>query len=228
MSILMQKEIDNLKKGVLLLSAEVEESVNQSIQAVINRDTESARAIIDGDHEVDSREIEVEEECLKILALHQPVAADLRFIIAVLKINNDLERVGDLAVSISKNVLALSKLPEQTPPYDLKGMAERVCAMLKKSLDALVNLDLQLAQEVRSMDDTVDEMNKKMYSRVKECIAEKPDDIDFPLYYLTISRRLERIADHATNIAEDVIYLICGEIVRHPAAGGHHGQSTTH
>lgn len=216
MTILMQREFDRLKKSILALSAQVEEHVNQSVQAVINRDTPMAQRIIDRDHEVDAREIEVEEECLKILALHQPVAADLRFIVAILKINNDLERVGDLAVSISKNVIALSRAPERTPPFDLAGMAEIVSRMLRKSLDALVNLDSDLGEEVRAMDDSVDEINKDMYNKVRKSIAAHPDDIDFPLYYLTISRRLERIADHATNIAEDVIYMTRGHIVRHP------------
>jgi phosphate transport system protein len=213
----MQREFDRLKKAILALSAQVEEHVNQSVQAVINRDTAMARKIIDRDHEVDAREIEVEEECLKILALHQPVAADLRFIVAILKINNDLERVGDLAVSISKNVISLSRLPDdRTPPFDLAGMAEIVSRMLRQSLDALVNLDPSLGEKVRTMDDSVDQINKDMYTKVKKCIAAAPDDIDFPLYYLTISRRLERIADHATNIAEDVIYMTKGHIVRHP------------
>ncbi|MBD3317499.1 MAG: phosphate signaling complex protein PhoU [Chitinivibrionales bacterium] len=216
MTILMQREFNRLKKSILALSAQVEEHVNQSVQAVINRDTLLAQRIIDRDHEVDAREIEVEEECLKILALHQPVAADLRFIVSILKINNDLERVGDLAVSISKNVISLSRITERTPPFDLAGMADIVSRMLRKSLDSLVNLDQVLAEEVRTMDDSVDEINRDMYTRVKKCISAHINDIDFPLYYLTISRRLERIADHATNIAEDVLYMTKGHIVRHP------------
>jgi phosphate transport system protein len=218
MTILMQKEFEKLKKGILTLSALVEESVNRSAKAAIERKPDVARAVIGSDGEIDSMEIDVEEECLKILALHQPVAADLRFIIAVLKINNDLERVGDLAVNICENALALSDLPPIKIPFDLAGMAERVRVMVKRSLDALVNLDEQAAGQVCAMDDEVDEINREMYARVKESIAARPDEVGALIHLLSISRHLERIADHATNIAQDIIYLIRGEIIRHQGA----------
>jgi phosphate transport system protein len=143
------------------------------------------------------------------------VAADLRFIIVVLKINNDLERVGDLAVNICENALAIQKLPPVRVPFDLTGMAEKVRVMVKKSLDALVNLDAAYAQQVCSMDDDVDRINREMYSKIKESIISRPQDVDYLIHLLSISRHLERIADHATNISRDVVYLICGEIVRH-------------
>lgn len=215
MSILMLKELDRLRKAILSLSAMVEESVNQSVKAVVDRDADRARRVIERDSKIDAMEIEVEEECLKILALHQPVAADLRYIIAVSKINNDLERVGDLAVNISEYALALTALPFPSTKFDLSRMAEQVRSMLKRSLDALVGVDAGLAKEVRDNDDVVDEMHRENFEKIKVSMRERPDEIDALMHTLSISRRLERIADHATNISEDVIYLIKGEIVRH-------------
>jgi phosphate transport system protein len=215
MTILMQKEFEKVKKGILTLSALVEESVNRSAKAAIERNRDVAQAVINSDGEIDAMEIDVEEECLKILALHQPVAADLRFIVAVLKINNDLERVGDLAVNVCENALAMSDLPPTKIPFDLAGMAEKVRLMVKESLDALVNLDEKTAGRVCVMDDEVDEINRQMYSQVKESILSHPNDIEALIHLLSISRHLERIADHATNIAQDIIYLIRGEIIRH-------------
>lgn len=215
MSILMLKELDRLRKSILSLSAMVEESVNQSVKAVVDRDADRARRVIERDSKIDTMEIEVEEECLKLLALHQPVAADLRYIIAVSKINNDLERVGDLAVNISEYALALTSLPFPTTKFDLSRMAEQVRSMLKRSLDALVGVNAQLATEVRDNDDVVDEMHRENFEKIKASMRERPEEIDALMHILSISRRLERIADHATNISEDVIYLIKGEIVRH-------------
>jgi phosphate transport system protein len=211
----MLKEVEKLKKAILSLSAEVEQDVAMAVLSVAERNSERAQEVIENDRHVDDTEIEVEEECLKILALHQPVAADLRFIIAVLKINNDLERVGDLAVNIAENTLSLSSYTETSPPFNFSKMADLVRDMLKKSLDALVNLDTDLAKHVCAADDSVDEINRQMYTKVKEKIAADPKKLDCLIHYLTISRHLERIADHATNIAEDVIYMIRGDIIRH-------------
>ncbi len=215
MSILMLKELDRLRKTILSLSAIVEESVNQSVKAVVDRDADRARRVIEGDRKIDGMEIEVEEECLKILALHQPVAADLRYIIAVSKINNDLERVGDLAVNISEYALALTSLPYPVTKFDLSRMADKVRSMLKRSLDALVDVNAELAEEVRESDDAVDDMHRDNFQKIKASMRERPEEIDALMHILSISRRLERIADHATNISEDVIYLTRGEIVRH-------------
>ena len=159
-------------------------------------------------------EVEIEEECLKILALHQPVAVDLRFITAVIKINNDLERIADEAVNIARGVSYLSE-DKETFYFDFSQMVEKTQSMLKSSLDALVNLDTDLAVKVCILDDEVDEINGEVHRLVKGAIRDNPEQGEHLINLLLISRHLERIADHATNIAEEVIYLIEGEIIRH-------------
>jgi len=215
MALHMQRAFDRLKRKVLSLSALVEESLQKSVKALEERDGALARRIIDADVETDQKEVEVEEECLKILALHQPVAIDLRFIIAAIKINNDLERIGDLAVNIAERAeyLATQKRPDE--PFDFAAMADRARSMLRRALDALVNMDACLAREVCADDDEVDAMNRQMYDQVKDAIHRRPEKVDALIHILSASRHLERVADHATNIAEDVIYMIEGEIVRH-------------
>ncbi len=160
-------------------------------------------------------EVEIEEECLKILALYQPVAIDLRFLAAVIKINNDLERIADEAVNIARRVSIIAKREKIDISFDYSLMAGKAEYMLKKSLDALVNLDIDLAFKVCTLDDEVDEMLREAYDRIKQAIGEYPDRVGYLINLLLISRHLERIADHGTNIAEEVIYLIEGEIVRH-------------
>ena len=160
-------------------------------------------------------EVDLEEECLKTLALHQPMAVDLRMIIAILKINNDLERIGDLAVDATERALVLTTLPPINFPFDIPTMSQAVQKMLAHSLDALVNQDLALAEEVCASDDAVDAIHSEVFIRVEEEIVKHPEHIQQLLTFLSVSRYLERIADHATNIAEDVIYLIKGNIVRH-------------
>lgn len=215
MTIHFQKEIVKIKKRILSLSGIVEDSLRKSVKAVIDRDEELARTVFEADTEIDDIEVEIEEECLKILALHQPVAIDLRFLIAVLKINSDLERIGDLAVNIAGRCLSLMKYPEVQPIFDIVKMAEVTESMLKKSLDSLVNMDDKMAESVGEVDDEVDMMHRASYERVKEATLKNPESISSYLHMLAISRHLERIADHSTNIAEDVIYMIRGEIVRH-------------
>jgi phosphate transport system protein len=215
MSVHLEREINILKKKLLSLAATVEESVWEAVKAVKNRDSILADKIVEDDLYIDHMEVDIEEDCLKILALHQPVAIDLRFIIAVLKINNDLERVGDKAVSMARVARKLAAQGEINVPFDLAGMAEKVQSMLRDSIDSLVKVDTDLAREVCSADAEVDAINKKMYEQVKKCLGQHPEWFDRLLHYLSISRNLERIGDHATNIAEDVIYMIEGEIVRH-------------
>jgi len=157
----------------------------------------------------------VEEECLKLLALYQPVATDLRYIIAILKINNDLERVGDEAVNIAERVVFLAHQERFDIPFDFQLMSDKTQAMLRNSLDALVNSHAGLAHQVGLADDEVDDLNRQMYVWVQRAIREHPERVEPLIHLLSISRHLERIADYATNIAEDVIYLIDGEIVRH-------------
>jgi phosphate transport system protein len=187
------------------------------VRSVEKREADLADKVIDMDKAVDIMEIEVEEECLKVLALHQPVATDLRFIVAVLKINNDLERIGDLTVNIAERSLVLANRPDFVFSSNFPAMMEKARLMLKKCLDSLVNLDAKLALEVCASDDEVDALYREMFEKVKTGIRQSPDSIDDYLDMLSISRHLERIADHATNIAEDVIYMIEGSIIRHSA-----------
>ena len=224
----LQKEIEILKRELLTLGAIVEERVATAVKSLAKRDIALADRIIDGDNVIDDMEVELEEGCLKILALHQPVAVDLRVIIAVLKINNDLERIGDLAVAIAERAADLSAMKEISLPFDFVGMSARVQDMLRKSLDALVNWDVNAANDVCNGDDEVDERNRAMYRNVRQALELHPDQIEQLLGCLSISRNLERIADHATNIAEDVIYLISGSIVRHSMYennGVHHSET---
>lgn len=211
----LQKEIDALKEKIIFMGTEVEDRVYRATVSLINRNQQMAQAVLSGDHEIDDLEVTIEEDCLKILALHQPVASDLRFIIAVLKINSDLERVGDLAVGIAERSSFLIDQPAIPIAFDMAAMMRTVEGMLTRSIEALVNLDENKAHRVRAEDDRVDAMNRDMYALVKEELAKHPEHISVLLHNLSISRHLERIADHATNIAEDVIYLVKAEIIRH-------------
>jgi len=209
------RELEKLKKKILSLGALVEERVYLAIKAIESRDPDLAEKIIRLDHEIDEIEVEVEEECLKILALYQPVAIDLRFIVAVIKINNDLERIGDEAVNIAERIQSIAKYPNISFHFDYTEMAEIAAAMLKQSLDALVNLDIDTAFRVLTLDDEVDDIQSSAYSQIKQAMREHPKEMTYLINLYLISRHLERIADHATNIAEEVVYLIEGEIVRH-------------
>jgi phosphate transport system protein len=161
-------------------------------------------------------EVEIEEACLKIIALHQPVAADLRFLVAVIKINNDLERIGDQVVNIAQRVVRIAKRPVAPYHFDYSVMADKAEAMLRMSLDSLVNQDLDLAIKVLHLDDEVDKIKDEAYDRIKQAMADGlTEDIGYMINLLLISRHIERLADHATNIAEEVVYMIEGEIVRH-------------
>jgi phosphate transport system protein len=178
-------------------------------------DADLADRIIKRDCEIDDTEVDIEEECLKVLALHQPVAVDLRFIIAVIKINNELERIGDQAVNIAQRVQVIAKRPKPPFWFDYSEMGEKAQKMLRMSLDALVNLDVDLAYRVITMDDEVDQIKKDAYDKIKQAIKDLPERVGYYINLLLISRHLERLADHATNIAEEVIYLVEGEIFRH-------------
>lgn len=217
MSVHLEIEIEKLKNRILSLSEIVEDRVRRALKAVDDKDEDMARDIIEKDAEIDRFEVEIEEDCLKILALHQPVATDLRYLVAILKINNDLERIGDLAVNIAeKVVIIVGKRKKYTAPK-FSEIAEKTYEMLRKSLQSLINMDSKLAREVIATDDEVDDINREIYDWAKAKIKENPKDITALLTQLSISRHLERIADQTTNIAEDVIYLIEGAIVRHQA-----------
>ena len=215
MTIHFIREVDTLKAQISELSGRVEALLDKAVHAVMERDTKEAAAVLDEDHQIDQAEVDLEEECLKILALHQPVAHDLRFIVAVMKINNDLERVGDLAVNIAERAIFLADQPLPATDFDFPHMADRATAMLRDSLDALLKQDLKLAEKVRAADDEVDQLNRDMYEQIKNSIRRDVSQVDALIHLLSISRHLERVADHATNIAEDVIYMLKGQIVRH-------------
>ena len=211
------RELEKIKKQILSLGAMVEERVRMATEAVETHDAELAQKIIHSDYDIDEMEVEIEEECLKILALHQPVAVDLRFLIAVIKINNELERIGDQAVNIAERVDTIGKGGGIDFFFDYSSMGEKVQDMLKLSLDALVNMDYDLAFSVVMRDDEVDQIKSDAYDRIKHAMGDHPDKLGELINLLLISRHLERLAAHATNIAEEVIYLIEGEIICHAA-----------
>ena len=212
------REIDTLKKKILTVGAVVEERIAQAITAVVKHDAALAQQVAEGDDEIDEMEVEVEEDCLKILALYQPVAIDLRFVVAVLKMNNDLERMADTAVNIARRAEYLAQYPQVDLPPSLAEMTQKVQAMVQQSLDALVHGDTALARKVCVADREVDSLNRAMHVRIQQEIREHPDQVERLIHTLSVSRHLERIGDLATNVAEDVIYTVEGEIVRHRIA----------
>jgi len=212
----IHRELDKLRKAILAEAALVEEALEKALKALLTRDERLAETVIDGDREIDAMEIEVEEECLKILALHHPVAVDLRFLVAVLKMNNDLERMGDLTVSIARRAAYLAKRdPVMEMPPEFHEMTKAVREMLKGSLDALVNGDDHLAARTCAADDNVDRLKRIVAGAIRERMQATPEHIRTLVKMADVTRHLERIADLATNISEDVIYLVRGEIVRH-------------
>ena len=211
-------ELDRLEKHLLTLTAVVEESVQLAIKALEDCNYDLAKKVVDNDAQVNRMEVELEEECLKVLALHQPVANDLRIIVAILKINNDLERIADHAANISERAIAICEIGNGKNRLNIDEMAKKVLDMLEKSLDSLVNADLETARAVLDLDDEVDTIHSQNYQAFKSHVRQDPESVDQLLNYLTVSRHLERIADLATNIAEDVIYLNEGEIIRHTIA----------
>ena len=211
----IEHQIAQLKNSILQFGTIVEESISRSNTALFKRDVELAQKVIANDAEIDRLEVELEEECLKVLALYQPVAADLRFVVAVLKINNDLERIGDLASNIAKTVSQLTITGPLELPEEISSMAKQAEEMVKNSLDAVVKADPDLARQVRKEDDIVDAGRHTVRKLVMQQIKKDPEKVEGLLQINTISKHLERIADMATNIAEDVIYMVEGEIVRH-------------
>ena len=211
----VEREISRLKEQLLLIGGQVEDAFKRAVNAIDELDADAARRIIDQDEEIDYAEVALEEECLRLLALHQPVAGDLRFIVTVLKVNNDLERIADLVVNLAENAIFLSKQPRQTYPFDFDEMVLLTRNMLKDALDALVGMSTSKARAVCQSDDAVDDLNRRMYEVVKQEIQRHPTAVSPLINHMNISRCFERIADLSTNIAEDVIYLVNGEIVRH-------------
>lgn len=215
MTVHLHREIESIKRRILSLSALVEEQVCMSVESLLQRNEELATLVEQRDERIDQLEVEVEEECLKVLALYQPVAVDLRFLVAVLKINSDLERIGDLAVNIAKKAIRFSEGPPVPIPFDIARMWRDTESMLRDSIKALINLDSSLAANICIRDDSVDDMKKAYRHVALELIQNGEGDPDILLTLMAVVRNLERIADHATNIAEDVIYMVDGKIMRH-------------
>jgi phosphate transport system protein len=211
----LQRDLERLRQSLLRMAALVEETVFQAAHALQRRDMALADKVIAGDDVIDAEENRVEEECLKILALHQPVARDLRLVAAAMMICIDLERMGDLAASIAERALVVVRTPKLPIPDRLPRMTDLTTLMVRQALDSFVNLDTRLARVVGSLDDEVDRYNTQIIRELIDTMRGSPELVEPALSLFSAVRHLERIADHATNIAEDVIYLVEGEIVRH-------------
>ncbi|MDG1204021.1 MAG: phosphate signaling complex protein PhoU [Pseudomonadales bacterium] len=216
MSLHLQRDLDELKRDVLHLGSLVETSIGNASVALKDRRPELAEIVFADEVLINEKEVNIEESCLKILALHQPVAADLRFIVVVLKVNNDLERIGDLAENLTARAVYLSERePLAAPTTKINGMFITIRSMLKDSLDSLVKLDVDLARKVIAQDDGVDQINREMYDDFRTLVAADGSMVEQATSLLSCSRYLERIADLATNISEDVLFMVEGEVVRH-------------
>lgn len=209
------RDMENLHRDLLALSAIVEEMIESATRALEEGNPKLAKQTIEMDEQVDDREVQIEETCLKMLALHQPVAVDLRRIATMLKANSDLERIADLAVNVAERAIALANHPEFSIPAQLKEMVDRATEMVRGALDAFVNLDAVAAARVCKSDDAVDRLNDAIIEDLHRQMHNNPALITPAMHCFSATRHIERIADHATNIAEDVIYLVQGDIVRH-------------
>jgi phosphate transport system protein len=210
-----ETELQALKNRLLGMGALVEERVHVAMQALMERRIEAAESIVAGDAEVNDLQIEIDDRCLKLLALQNPMASDLRLITAAMKINADLERIGDQAVNIAENAVKVAALPPLRPIVDLPRMAELAEAMTRDSLDAFVRRDAELARAILARDDEVDQLKDQIFRVLLTHMMADPGTIERALSLILVSRNLERIADHATNIAEDVIFVVEAKDVRH-------------
>ena len=216
MSLHLQRDLDELKRDVLHLGSLVETALGNASFVLRDRRVKLAQAVYAGESVINEKEVQIEESCLKILALHQPVAIDLRFIVVVLKVNNDLERIGDLAENLTARAVYLAERePMPEPMATINAMFVTIRSMLKDSLDSLVKLDVDLARKVIEQDDGVDQINRQMYDDFRQMMARDASMIEQATSWLSCSRYLERIADLATNISEDVVFMVEGEVVRH-------------
>jgi phosphate transport system protein len=211
----LQRDLERLTQKLLAVGAMVEEAFRNAMEALTERRSDLAESVIRGDELIDDREVDVEEDCLKVLALHAPVAADLRRVVAFLKLNNDLERVGDLAKNIAERAASLAASDPIDIPSEIPEMAETVHGMLRDCLDAVVNADTELAHKVVVDDEIVDDLHGGFYRLIESRIAASPERARENLQLLSVSRYLERIADQATNVAEDVVFMVEGEVIRH-------------
>jgi phosphate transport system protein len=211
----LERDLESLEREILAQSSRVEMMISKACQALIERRADMAQEVAATEVEINIREVKIEEECLKILALHQPVAVDLRRTATVLKINTELERIADLAVNIAERTLALTEYPDFEVPPRLERMFVRASDMVHDALDAFVDLDVEAAREICRRDDEVDDFNRQVIEEMLDTMRSRSDLVEAALHFFSVTRHVERIADCATNIAEDVIYLVEGEIARH-------------
>jgi phosphate transport system protein len=209
------RDMEKLNNELLAISSMVEEMIDKATQALTDRRYELADQVVNSDSYVDQHEVHVEEECLKMLALHQPVAVDLRRIATVMKVNNDLERIADLAVSIAQRAQAMDEFPTFPIPEQLPRMVAVATRIVRGAMDSFVNLDNNAARRIIAMDAEVDQFNCDIIAELQTVMQQRPDLVAAALHCFSAVRHIERIADHATNIAEDVVYLVEGDIVRH-------------
>ena len=211
------QQLDDLKKELLKMGAAVEESIDQAVRALVERDEGLIQTVLEGGKLIDDWEIQIEEECLRLLATQGPVASDLRLIATMIKINEDLERINDHAVNIVQRAEALNRMPLLKPLIDIPRMAELAQAMVKDSLDAFVQRDTELARKVAQRDEDVDQLRDQIFRELLTYMhaSGQPDTVDRAIYLILVSRDLERVGDHASDIAENVTYLVEGRIVRH-------------
>jgi phosphate transport system protein len=211
----LHRDIESLNTALLNISSMVEEMIDKATQALTERRYDLADHVVNSDEYVDRHEVHVEEECLKILALHQPVAVDLRRIATVMKVNNDLERIADLATSIAQRAQAMDEFPAFPIPQSLPQMVVLATQMVRGAMNALVNMDTAAARRIIAMDKSVDQHNREIIAELQALMQKRPEAVPAAVHCFSAVRHIERIADHATNIAEDVIYLVEGDIVRH-------------
>jgi phosphate transport system protein len=212
------EELEALKQTLLAMGGLVEDQIRRVMRALVERDEALAQEVIERDQRVNALDVEVDEKCVELLALHQPTAGDLRFITTAMKIVTDLERIGDQAVNIAQRAIELNREPQLKPYIDLPRMAEKAGLMVKESLDAFVNRDTELARRVCGEDEAVDALKEQVFRELLTFMMEDARTIPRAIRLILISRFLERVADHATNIAEMVIYLVEGKMVRHTLA----------
>ncbi|MBA3060451.1 MAG: phosphate signaling complex protein PhoU [Nitrospirae bacterium] len=215
MATIFEKELTDLKGTVLKLGSMVEKAISDSIKSLVERNSKLAVDVIDKDPQVNALDVEIDEECIRLIALRQPRAGDLRLITTAMKITTDLERIGDFAVNISERALELNEEPQLKPYIDIPRMAEIAQGMVRDALDAFVKRDSALARDVLTRDDMVDNLNYQVFNELLFFMIQDPRNVSRAVKLTYISKYLERIADHATNIAEMVVYLVEGKIIRH-------------
>jgi phosphate transport system protein len=212
-----QQELNKLKENLLKMAGLAEQAISNAVEALVQRNTSLAEKTITEDEKINQMEILIDEWCLKLLALHQPMAADLRFITSAMRINIELERIGDLAVNIAERVISLNQEPQLKPYIDIPRMAKITQSMVKDVLDAFVNGDTNLARAVCERDDQVDALNDQVFRELLTYMMADPKTITRAVHLIIVSRCLERIADHTTNIAEGVIFMVKALVIKHHA-----------